>query len=225
MTTRLLAAFAVALTAGVAGIVGAAAAAGGPTPPQIEAMIDSPATEQVVTPPHRISAVEALRALTPADIAPGLTMRQAVGLDPLPAWFVQQETAGRTTAAHRQTSGRRSLAYTSGTVYCWAGSKGGTWGTWPYQQTVNDHASWCAHYQWAMTAFSHSVTLNATLCGPNGTFGYTTDGFPLWSAPYTTFVSGGYFTCPVSGIYSLHLTRSMKLQVNSYGNYWIVSTS
>src|SRR5581483_28584 len=83
-----------------------------------------------------LAAASAPGAVTSSD--PGLTLDEAVGLDP-----------------------------SASAKWCWVDKAWHQWGWWPYEQKLTQTAYWCAVYGVKITYQSSSVTAGGTLCSAN----------------------------------------------------------
>jgi hypothetical protein len=95
------------------------------------------------------------------------------------------------------------------------------WGTWPYQQRVNESRYWCANcYGCAQTYRTSHVTLGGggmTLCNSSGAYGFRTGGGNGYT--WTIMRSGGHFACPSPIPYiTYHYDRWMEWACNTWGN-------
>jgi hypothetical protein len=150
-----------------------------------------------------VSADQALAAASQPDatvsVAPGLSLREAVGL-------------GSTAAVAAEAA--------SG---CAANAAWWQWGTWPYEQRITDTTYWCAVYCDRITYRSSSVTGGGTLCSTNWTGSALISG----GIGYSWFVmrSSAGFSCPtVIPWITLHPSHSLDVSRNAWGNSAIVAT-
>jgi hypothetical protein len=95
------------------------------------------------------------------------------------------------------------------------------WGTWPYQQRVNESRYWCANcYGCAQTYRTSHVTLGGgggSLCDRSGAYGFRTSGGNGYT--WTIVRSGGHFACPTPIPWVvLHYDRWMEWACNTWGN-------
>ena len=106
-----------------------------------------------------VSPEEALAAASlpgaTVSVTAGLSLEQAVGLAPAAA-----------KPATRAAAPGPSASDASG---CAANVASWRWGTWPYDQWINDTTYWCAVYGDHITYRSSSVSAGGTLCGTNST--------------------------------------------------------
>lgn len=184
-----------------------------PTPTQIA----DPANWTVTTsigPVRQVSPAEAYAAMqqpgAQTNVVDGLTLRQAVGLDPIPPSKAAQlgpHAAATTAAAVGATS-----------TQCWSSTVSKSWSFWPLQMTLADDAYWCGVYNWSITSFSHNVRQPAgsgSYCGPAGTSWSQVYGFYSGS-PIREYNDYGTWNC--MGVYQSH---SYQANVSSSGAHWI----
>jgi len=191
------------------------ATAGGPQPQpqaQVQALANAPA-QLLGSSVHRVTAQEALAAAArpgaQTDVAPSLTLGQAVGLVPVPA---------------ADPAPARRLARATAAQYCWSGELGVQWGIWPYQQVVYDHTYWCAYYGGQLTYRSTNVTHSTTLCSGSGDYTFRLEGGAGF--PYAAYQVGVYFACPTNIPWlTYNFTRSMNDEVNSFGSMFTYQRS
>ena len=150
-----------------------------------------------------VSAADALAAASQPDatvsVAPGLSLREAVGLGSTAALAVEAASGCAANAAWWQ------------------------WGTWPYEQRITDTTYWCAVYGDHITYRSSSVTGGGTLCSTNWTGSALISG----GIGYSWFVmrSSAGFSCPtVIPWITLHPSHYLDVSRNSWGNSAIVAT-
>ena len=150
-----------------------------------------------------VSAAEALAAASQPEatvsVAPGLSLREAVGL------------GSTAPVAAEAASG------------CAANAAWWQWGTWPYEQRITDTTYWCAVYGDHITYRSSSVTGGGTLCSTNWTGSALISG----GIGYSWFVmrSSAGFSCPtVIPWITLHPSHYLDVSRNSWGNSAIVAT-
>jgi len=99
---------------------------------------------------------EGTSGTTFVQIAPGLTLRQAVGLDPIPA-----ATMARL---------RRLAGYTTGRVAAtaWAGCSTHSWlqtfGNYPFNVSITDHTTWCAKGGVITSKSTNATQTGSTFC-------------------------------------------------------------
>lgn len=191
--------FAIAVIAAFA--VPAASAAGIPQP--------VPGVAVAAGTAHRISPEAALAASTVpgaiTEVAPGLTLRQAVGLDSAKRPSV---VAGVTTAT------------TAATTQCWIYGDGKSWDFWPFDRHLNDTTSWCGSANGILTYRSSHFTQDQTLCAPNGTYAYVLSGGA--GQTYVGWREGGYWSCAsVLPYVTFHADDWMSLYLNGSGGYVI----
>lgn len=165
-----------------------------------------PGPDAVFAAVHEVPPAEALAAgMKPGSqtfVEPGLTARQAVGLDAIPA-----------DIAARLQTGSPSMQLPAGDP-CWTGEVSYTWGWWPLEESMYDDAYWCGYYNGSITYRSHSVHLDGTYCSPNGTWSYTSywySGSPFWQ-----YVDGGNWWC----LNSSNDSHSFTVNVSSSGAMW-----
>ena len=208
------------LVAVLATLVGtpALASAGGPQPrPQAQALSPNRAAELATTPaiatvavaPHRVTPAAALAAAARpgavTDVAPGLSVDQAVGLAP--------DTSSNPSAVRR-------LAHTLGGHYCFSGSENVQWGSWPYQQVVYDNTFWCAYWGGQITYRSTNVSHSGMMCGGSGDYTYRLVGGV--GDVYVVYRVGAYFACStIIPWITLRFNDSFDAEVNSFGDmFW-----
>ena len=149
---------------------------------------------------HRITPEAALAdARIPGaivEVASGLTLRQAVGLDQT-----------------RRLS--RRLAATG----CWNMSASQDWDFYPFDRHLNDYTSWCGSGG-VLTYRSSHFTQTQTLCQPKGTYAYKLAGGA--GETYVAWQEGGTWGCatPIPWV-TLYQTDWMNIYVNGGGAYWI----
>jgi hypothetical protein len=155
-----------------------------------------------------VSADEALAAATrpgaTVSVAPGLSLREAVGLG----------SAGATPSA---------TVAAEAAIGCAANAAWWQWGTWPYEQRITDTTYWCAVYGDHITYRSSSVDGNGTLCSTNWTGSALVSG----GIGYSWFVmrSSAGFACPtVIPWITLHPSHYLDVSRNAWGNSAIVAT-
>lgn len=142
---------------------------------------------------------EATDAATTSQVDDGLTLQQAVGLQSM-------------------------SVVASAPVYCWRWVPSVQWGTWPYQQKVNNDVSWCAAYGDHITSWSTHVTLGALLCNPTGPYGYKQVGGV--GAGVVRLRAGGYFACPTTIPWiTYHYNRWFDTSFYTRGSAAVVATS
>jgi hypothetical protein len=154
-----------------------------------------------------VSAEEALAAASQPDatvtVAPGLSLREAVGLG----------SAGATAAA----------VATEAATGCAANAAWWQWGTWPYEQRITDTTYWCAVWGDHITYRSSSVNGSGTLCSINWTGSALISG----GIGYSWFVtrSSAGFACPtVIPWITLHPSHYLDVSRNAWGNSAIVGS-
>jgi hypothetical protein len=95
-----------------------------------------------------------------------------------------------------------------------------SWGTWPYNQRVNESRYWCANRIGGQQTYRTShVTLGGTfsLCDSHDAYGFRTTGGNGYT--WTTFRSGGHFDCPSPIPWlTYHYHRWMEWACNTWGN-------
>lgn len=153
---------------------------------------------------HRITPQQALAAASVAgavtETAPGLTVRQAVGLDPV-----------------------RRLARRLESTFCWNTSDSWWWGGWPYDRHLADYTSWCGSGG-TLTYRSSHATQSQNICNPNGTYGFKIAGGV--GSSYVAFREGGYWSCPTDvPWFTMYFDDWMDIYVNGSGGYWIYEAS
>jgi hypothetical protein len=198
---------AVTLTALLVPALGTAAdtapiAASAATPDQIAALsgsdpiIDAGAVTSI-TPAEAYA--NATAPGTTSQVDGGLTLQQAVGL-------------------------QSASVMASAPVYCWRWVPSVQWGTWPYQQKVNNDVSWCAVYGDHITSWSTHVTLGASLCNPTGPYGYKQVGGV--GDGVVRLRAGGYFACPTTIPWvTYHYNRWFDTSFYTRGSAAVVATS
>ena len=150
-----------------------------------------------ITPAEAYAA--ALEPATISQVDNGLTLKQAVGLEPT------------------------SVALASAAASCWRWVPWVQWGAWPYQQKVNDDVSWCAVYGDHITSWSSHVTLGAFLCNPTGPYGYKQVGGV--GNGVVRLRAGGYFGCPTTVPWLVyHYNRWFDTSFYTRGSAAIVAT-
>jgi hypothetical protein len=151
-----------------------------------------------ITPAEAYSA--ALEPATITEVDRGLTLQQAVGLP------------------------SASISLATAVVNCWRWVPSVQWGTWPYQQKVNNDVSWCAVYGDHITSWSSHVSLGAFLCDPSSPYGYRQVGGV--GAGIVRLRSGGYFACPTTVPWiTYHYNRWFDTSFYTRGSAAIVATS
>ncbi|HVA31835.1 MAG TPA: hypothetical protein VMU58_11255 [Gaiellaceae bacterium] len=197
----------------VLAVLPSAAAGGGPKPlPQANAEALASAPGHVAAPVvHRVGAREALAAAAQpgaqTEVAPGLTVEQAVGL----------------TAAADGVAPRR-LARTAASTICWNGQIHGSWGYWPYNQTVYDSTYWCAVSGGALSYRSTNVTHSATLCSGSGDYTFRISGGVGYT--YVAYQVGASFTCPTDLPWiTVYRSDWLDDEVNDYGSMFTYASS
>src|SRR5436305_2314669 len=142
---------------------------------------------------------QATDSATTSQVDGALTLQQAVGLQPM-------------------------SAVASASVYCWRWVPSVQWGTWPYQQKVNNDVSWCAVYGDHITSWSTHVTLGASLCNPTGPYGYKQVGGV--GDGVVRLRAGGYFACPTTVPWvTYHYNRWFDTSFYTRGSAAVVATS
>jgi len=150
-----------------------------------------------ITPAEAYAAARAPATISQVDNA--LTLQQAVGL---------QSPSVLATAA----------------VSCWRWVPSVQWGTWPYQQKVNNDVSWCAAYGDHITSWASHVSLGAFLCDPSGPYGYKQVGGV--GDGIVRLRAGGYFGCPTAVPWiTYHYNRWFDTSFYTRGSAAIVATS
>jgi hypothetical protein len=180
-----------------------AGCAGRADPAQVQRLAESPpvsgaGTITQITPSEAYKA--ALEPGTTSEIEKGLTLTQAVGLQP---------ASSVTVAA---------------AVGCWRWLPWVRWGTWPYQQRVNADVRWCAVVGDHITSWSSHVGLDAFLCSPSGPYGYRQVGGVGYGVLRVR--AGGYFACPSTIPWlTYHYHRWFDASFYTRGTAAIVATS
>jgi hypothetical protein len=189
-----------------AGVAASAAAAPPPAQPlvqaQAQALATAPAAVASGSETRAVSPQEALAAAGLAGatvtVAPGLSLRQAVGLAP--------------------------AVSTAAVTACSANAAWHEWGTWPYQQRITDTTYWCAVYGSHITYRSSSVAGSGTLCGTS----WTTSQLVSGGIGYSWFVmrSSAGFACPtVVPWITLHPSHYLDVSRNAWGSTAEVGSS
>jgi hypothetical protein len=183
-----------------------------PTPlpeAQAEALVAAPAAVPAGSQTWSVSPQEALGAASSPGaavyVAPGLSLRQAVGVAPAAGSDVAHTTAGEA-------------------VGCSANRAYRTWGTWPYEQQLSDTTYWCAVYGNHITYYSSSVNATGTLCDSSWTSSQVISG----GIGYSWFVvrSSGGWSCPtVVPWLSLHPSHYMDYSRNAWGSTEYIGSS
>jgi hypothetical protein len=164
---------------------------------------------------HEITPTEAFKlsqqpgAVT--EIAPGLTPAQAFGLD-------EPASPARSSALAADA--------TVGQYICWSDYQYPphvTWGTYPLQQTVYDHQSWCAYYGRYITSRTQYVSLGSSFCSHHDPYGYRLSGGVGYS--WVSTRAGGSFGCP-TGLPWLINNRddSFDMARNAWGTESLLAT-
>ena len=176
-----------------------------PTPlpeAQAEALVAAPAAVPGGSETWSVSPQEALSAASlpgaTASIAPGLSLRQAVGVAPGTGSGIAQPT-------------------TATAVGCSANRAYRTWGTWPYQQQLSDTTYWCAVYGDHITYYSSTVNATGSLCDT----GWTSSQVISGGIGYSWFVvrSSAGWSCPtVVPWLNLHPSHYMDYSRNAWGS-------
>ena len=167
------------------------------------------ATVQQITPSQAYALSQQPGAVT--EVAAGLTLAQAFGLS--------------SQAASSETSSLAPDA-TAGQYICWSDYQYPphvTWGTYPFQQTVYDHQSWCAYYGRYITSRTQYVSLGSTFCSHHDPYGYKLSGGVGYS--WVTTRAGGAFGCP-TGVPWLTFNHddSFDMARNAWGTEALVAT-
>jgi hypothetical protein len=165
-----------------------------------------------------------VRRITPAEAyalsqQPGAVTEIAAGLTPAQAFGAD------TTAAAAPKSSFAAEA-TIGQYVCWSDYQYPphvTWGTYPLQQTVYDHQSWCAYYGRYITSRSQYVSLGSTFCSHHDPYGYKLSGGVGYS--WVSTRAGGSFGCP-TGVPWLINNRddSFDMARNAWGTESLLAT-
>lgn len=130
------------------------------------------------------------------EVAPGLTPRQAVGLDPV-----------------------RRLARRLSTTDCWNAGDGVTWDYWPYDRHLNDSTYWCGNGG-VITYRSSHASQSQNLCSPQGTYGYKIVGGA--GETYVAWREGGNWACPSAFPWiTFYPNDWMDIYANGSGGYWV----
>jgi hypothetical protein len=210
----------VGLAAALSGIaLVPAAGAGGPqpaAPAQAQALIGAPALVASGSVTRAVSAQEAMAAasLPGASIsaAAGLSLTQAVGLSPVVSTSTSAASIGR------------PLGVTTAAIGCSANDQWYEWGTWPYQQRIDDTTYWCAVYADHITFTSSTTSGSGTICSVGSTGSQTVSG----GIGYSWFVNraSAQFTCPTAIPWvALHPSRWEDTSRNAWGNTALVGNS
>lgn len=105
---------------------------------------------------------------------------------------------------------------------CYARTITGTWGTWPYQQSVHDYTYWCATA--VITYRTTHVQLETTLCSGSGAYAFRYAGGLGY--PDVIVQAGGDFSCPTAIPWiTLHTARWQRDQYHWDGQSWMNSWS
>lgn len=179
------------LFAAIATIPAASAA----PPPFVPAPLNpGQARVEPATPEQALGAAKIPGAMT--EIAPGLTLRQAVGLDPV-----------------------RRLAHRAATTACWSYGDGMSWDFWPWDRHLNDSTYLCGSGG-VITYRSSHFSQSQTACNPTGTYGYKLAGGA--GETYVAWREGGTWSCasPLPWI-SVYPNDWMDIYANGSGGYWI----
>jgi hypothetical protein len=165
-----------------------------------------------------------IRQITPADAyalsqQPGAVTEIAAGLSPAQAFRLD----GAASATAKSSLG---AAATIGQYICWSDYQYPphvTWGTYPLQQTVYDHQSWCAYYGRYITSRTQYVSLGSTFCSHHDPYGYRLSGGVGYS--WVSTRAGGSFGCP-TGVPWLVNNRddSFDMARNAWGTESLLAT-
>jgi hypothetical protein len=165
-------------------------------------------TVHAITPGEAYALSQQPGAVT--EIIAGLTPAQAFGLDG-PAPVKASPLAADATV---------------GQYICWSDYQYPphvTWGTYPLQQTVYDHQSWCAYYGRYITSRTQYVSLGSTFCSHHDPYGYRLSGGVGYS--WVSTRAGGSFGCP-TGLPWLINNRddSFDMARNAWGTESLLAT-
>jgi hypothetical protein len=165
-----------------------------------------------------------------AATVPAISPREAYDLSQQPG-AVTEILAGLTPAQAFGLDGggpNSPLAAdaTVGQYICWSDYQYPphvTWGTYPLQQTVYDHQSWCAYYGRYITSRTQYVSLGSTFCSHHDPYGYRLSGGVGYSRVSTR--AGGSFGCP-TGLPWLINNRddSFDMARNAWGTESLLAT-
>ena len=154
------------------------------------------------------------------------TLEQAVQLSATGSAFGQAKTVEVSAAAARAAGQQPGFVSTGSpdvpAQVCWNNTGlWFSWGTWPYQQRVNENRYWCATgYGGSQTYRTSHVTLGGgggSLCDHSGAYGFRTTGGNGYT--WTTVRSGGHFACPTPIPWvTLHYDRWVEYACNTWGN-------
>jgi hypothetical protein len=135
------------------------------------------------------------------EVAPGLSLAQAVGLADPP----------------------RRLSRRATSLWCWSGNVPQEWGYWPYDLWVHDYTEWCGYYGGALTYRSTFVTARSTLCSSGDTFNVRLVGGVGYT--FVAWRDGASFTCQTAVPWiSVHYQHTIDLSANTFGAYYIYAT-
>jgi hypothetical protein len=149
---------------------------------------------QHATPEQALAASKIPGSLT--EIAPGLTLRQAVGLDPA-----------------------RRLAHRAVSTACWNYGDGMSWDFWPWDRHLNDSTYICGSGG-VITYRSSHFSQSQTSCNPQGTYSYKLNGGA--GETYVAWREGGNWSCasPLPWV-SVYPNDWMDIYANGSGGYWV----
>jgi hypothetical protein len=210
----------------VLGVPAPAAGGAGVTPesPDVSQMPKSSAEAKRLASTGAAFGAGAVHEITPAEafalskqpgavteIAPGLTPAQAFGLD---------------SAASTGATSPLAAEATLGQYVCWSDYQYPphvTWGTYPLQQTVYDHQSWCAYYGRFITSRTQYVSLGSTFCSHHDPYGYRLSGGVGYS--WVSTRAGGSFGCPTGFPWLINnRDDSFDMARNAWGTEALLAT-
>jgi hypothetical protein len=215
------------------GLLALPAAAGAKAPPggvvrplpeaEAAALVAAPAAVASGSVTRAVSPQEALAAAglpgAAVSVAPGLSLRQAVGIAAdSPASPAIASVAGSAAPAAPVSAAAATATGCASNAAWWE------WGTWPYQQRITDTTYWCAVYGSHITYRSSSVSGTGTLCGT----GWTSSALISGGIGYSWFVmrSSAGFSCPtVVPWVTLHPSHHLDVSRNAWGNSAIIGAS
>jgi hypothetical protein len=183
---------------------------------------DTTSTAAVAASPEKVADTAGSGPVIDGGAVTSITPVQAYGAALEPATISEVENGRNLQQAVGLSS--TSAPLTSAAVACWRWVPAVQWGTWPYQQRVNNDVSWCAVYGDHITSWSSHVSLGSLLCGSSGPYGYRQVGGV--GSGVVRLRAGGYFGCPTTVPWiTYHFNRWFDTSFYTRGSAAVVASS
>ena len=161
-----------------------------------------------------------------ADAPGSLTSTGIQAISPEEAFAASQLAGAETeffSPALAADSATGTAAVATATSTCWYITWNHSHGTWPYDQHISLHTSWCGNGSW-ITSRSSWTSHDETLCDGHDAYTHKILGGVGYSS--VTVEGGAYFSCPTTIPWiTIHTHVWEQIKYTAWGSSWAVDWS